>query len=78
MTQRIDVPASEHAVFTSDGRVFYDLSELLSVYTPIVEGREKGAVVFKDESLRLIASGQRMLIDAIAATNDALRIEEFL
>lgn len=60
------------AVFTEDGRVFYDMSALLTTYTPEVFAKALIAKISGDTEGENITRGQRLLLMSIMRDADRL------
>lgn len=72
----IDVPEDEHAVFSNDGRVFYDLAHLISEYEPRIARREIGARVTGETADLAYVHAERAMLEAIRQSMEILTIEE--
>lgn len=75
MVDRLNIPANVAAVFSEDGRVFYDLSVLISDYTPVVERQAFGANILKTDINDGIVTGMNMMLNAIRQSRDVLLLD---
>lgn len=72
---RANVPADQFAVFSDDGRVFFDLDALIAQWEPIVAGREFAANITKDPLDATMANSQRMMLDMLRQSRDSLALD---
>lgn len=68
----VDIPHERVAVFSNDGRVFYDLGDLIEQFEAVVIQHETIAPIFGREDE---AKGERTLIDAIKKSYEILSLE---
>lgn len=74
----VDVPEGVDAVFTKDGRVFYNMAALVEQFEPRVKDRAFAASITRDPADLAYSEAETALLDAITASRTALLLEVWL
>ena len=71
----MDIDSNTHAIVADDGRVFYDLSEMISEYEPRIAAREFAANITKGERDLGYVNGERAMLNAIKQSAEVIALD---